>query len=107
MSGLPLVLVVAVARNGERVRGKIGDIALRAGDTLLLEAHPWFAEQHRNTRDFFLVSRVEGSTPPRHERAWVALAILVGLVVAAGAGWLSVLNAALLGASAMLLTGCI
>jgi di/tricarboxylate transporter len=98
--------VIAVARNGERVRGKIGDIVLRAGDTLLLEAHPWFAEQHRNARDFFLVSRVEGSTPPRHDRAWVALLILLGLVVAAGAGWLSVLTAALLAAGAMLLAGC-
>jgi di/tricarboxylate transporter len=98
--------VIAVARAGERVRGKIGDIVLQAGDTLLLEAHPWFVEQQRNARDFFLVSRVEGSTPPRHDRAWVALVILLGVVVSAGAGWLSVLEAALLGAGAMLLAGC-
>jgi di/tricarboxylate transporter len=98
--------VIAVARNGERVGGKIGDIVLRAGDTLLLEAHPWFVDQQRNARDFFLVSRVEDSTPARHDRAWVALAILLGVVLAAGAGWLSLLNAGLLAAGAMLLTGC-
>jgi di/tricarboxylate transporter len=98
--------VIAVARNGARLGGRIGDIVLRAGDTLLLEAHPWFVDRHRNAQDFYLVSRVEGSTPPRHDRAWVALAVLFGLVLAAGAGWLSLLNAALLGAGAMLLTGC-
>ncbi len=30
--------IIALARNGERLRGKIGDMVLHAGDTLLLEA---------------------------------------------------------------------
>jgi di/tricarboxylate transporter len=98
--------VIAVARNGERLCQKIGDIVLQAGDTLLLEAHPLFADQQRNTRDFFLVSRVEDSTPPHHERAWIALAVLLGMVVAVGVGWLSVLNAALLAAGLLLLARC-
>ena len=38
-------VVLAVARHGERVTGKIGDIVLRAGDTLLLEAHPSFHQE--------------------------------------------------------------
>ena len=67
-------VVVAVARNGERLQKKIGDIVLRAGDTLLVEAHPSFADQQRNSRDFFLVSRLEGSNPPSHDRAWIAMA---------------------------------
>jgi di/tricarboxylate transporter len=98
--------VIAVARNGERVQKKIGDIVVQVGDTLLLEGHPSFLDQHRNSRDFFLVSRVEKSEPLRHERAWAALAILAGMVVAAAAGWLSMLNAALLAAALMVLTRC-
>jgi di/tricarboxylate transporter len=98
--------VIAVARNGERLRQKIGDIVLRPGDTLLLEAHPSFADRQRNSRDFFLVSRIENSTPPRHERAWTALAILFGLVIFAGVGWLSMLNASLVAAGLMVLTRC-
>jgi di/tricarboxylate transporter len=74
-------VVIAVARHGERIRGKIGDIVLRAGDTLLLEARPSFVNRHRNSRDFFLVSRLENSSPPHYERAALALAILLGLVV--------------------------
>jgi di/tricarboxylate transporter len=99
-------VVIAVARNGERLRRKIGDIVLRAGDTLLLEARPSFVEQQRNSRDFFLVSQVENSTPRRHERAWVALAILGLMVTVVTLGWLSMLNAAMLAAGLMMLMGC-
>jgi di/tricarboxylate transporter len=95
-----------VARNGERLRGKIGDIVLRPGDTLLLEARPSFVERQRNSRDFLLVSRVEDSTPPRHERAWVALAILGAMVTVVTFGWLSMLTAGMLAAGLMIMTGC-
>lgn len=98
--------VIAVARDGERVKKKIGDIVLRAGDTLLVEAHPSFVEQQRNARDFLLVSPLEQSTPPRHERAWVALGILAMVVLLAALDWLSMLKAALLGAGLMILTRC-
>jgi len=99
-------VVIAVARNGERIRKKIGDIVLRPGDTLLLEATPAFLAQHRNSRDFFLVSRVENSTPLRHERAVVAVGILAVMVAVVTLGWLSMLNAAMLAAGLMILTRC-
>lgn len=98
--------VVAVARNGQRVCQKIGDIVLRTGDTLLLEAHPSFVEQQRNSRDFFLVSRLEDSTPPRHERAWISLAILIAMIGAASLEVLSMLSAAILAAGLMILVRC-
>jgi di/tricarboxylate transporter len=98
--------VLAVARNGERVEGKIGDITLQPGDTLLLEAHPNFVNQKRNSRDFFLVSRIPGSAPPRHEKAPIALAILAAMVLAVTLSPISMLNAALLAAGLMWLTRC-
>jgi Trk K+ transport system NAD-binding subunit len=42
-------VIIAVARNRERLKGKIGDIVLRTGDTLLLEARPSFIVQQRNS----------------------------------------------------------
>jgi di/tricarboxylate transporter len=99
-------IVIAVARNGERIRKKIGDIVLQPGDTLLLEAYPSFVEQQRNSRDFFLVSSIENSTPPRYDRAWVALAILAGMVVVAATDWMSMLKAASLAAGLMIFTRC-
>ena len=98
--------VIAVARNGERIREKIGDIVLQAGDTLLLEARASFAAQHRNSRDFFLVSTVEDSTPRRHEKARISLAVLGAMVLVVASGWMTMLNASMLAAGAMILTRC-
>jgi di/tricarboxylate transporter len=99
--------VVAVARNGVRLRQRIGDIVLRAGDTLLLETHAWWAESHRNSRDFFLVSAAAGARPPRHERAWVAGTIVALMIAAVAGGLLSMLNGAALAAGLMLATRCL
>lgn len=99
-------VVLATARNGERLSGKIGDIVLQSGDTLLLEGHPSFVEQNRNSRDFFLVSRLQDTTPPHYEKARSALAILAAMIAFAGSGWLSMLQAASLAAGLMILTRC-
>jgi di/tricarboxylate transporter len=99
--------VIAVARNGERIQRKIGDIVLRPGDTLLLEAEPGFVDRQRNSRDFFLVSRLPDSRPLREDRAFLAVAILGGMVVIATLEWLSMLQAAMVAAGLLLLTRCI
>ncbi len=100
-------VVIAVARNGERLRGKIGDIVLRPGDILLVEAGIGFLEAHRGNRDFFLVSPVPDSTPPRHERGALALGILLAMVLAASVGWIGMFKAALAAAGLMVLTRCV
>lgn len=99
-------VAIAVARNGKRINMKIGDIVLQPGDNLLLETHPSFFDQQRNSRDFYLIGKVEGSTPIRHERALVAMIILIGMVACAALGVLSMLKAAMLAAGLMLMTGC-
>jgi len=98
--------VIAVARNGARIGSRIGDVRLEPGDTLLLETRPSFAEQQRDSRDFYLVSRIEGSTPPQHERAPVALTILAALILVVSLRWLSMVQAAALGAGLMVMTRC-
>jgi di/tricarboxylate transporter len=98
--------IIAVARNGERIQSKIGDIVPRPGDTLLMETHPSFLERYRNTRDFLLISRLDNSTPPRHERAWLAVLVMAGMVLLAAFGILSMLEAAMLAAGMMLLLRC-
>jgi di/tricarboxylate transporter len=99
-------VIIALARNGARLRGKIGDMVLRAGDTLLLEARPDFIDQHGRSRDFLLVSEVGGFHPPNHKGAPLALAITTGMVVVAASGVLSILEAALLAAGLMIMAGC-
>ncbi len=73
-------VVIAVSRQGQQIEGKIGDIVLKAGDVLLVETHHNFAKYWRNRSDFYLVSDVDKSRPIRHEKAWVALLIMMALV---------------------------
>ncbi len=98
--------VVAVARGDRRLPGKIGDVQLEAGDVLLLEASPSFMVRQRELRDFYLVSAVEKGTVQRHERASVAVTILLAMVLAAALNVVSILTAALLAAIAMISFRC-
>lgn len=99
-------VVIAVARDGQRIKKKIGDIRIKPGDMLLLESDREFAERHRNSRDFLLMKPLEGGATLRHERAWIAWAVLAGIVVTATFGILDTLTAALAGAGMMVLTRC-
>ncbi len=101
--------VIAVHRGGERLVRKIGDIELRVGDTVLVEAHPRFVDAHRHSRELFLVS-VPGSQPLRHDRAWTAIGILGVMVVVNAAEsftHVSLLIAASVAATLMIATGCV
>jgi len=98
-------VVLAVARGGERVSGNLGNIRLKPGDVLLLEARPAFVSRQRYNKDFLLINDLETETP-RHDRAWLSWGILLVLVGLAACGVLSMLNAALLGAAMMILLGC-
>ncbi|MHC4990654.1 MAG: SLC13 family permease [Planctomycetota bacterium] len=99
-------VIIAVHRAGERVRGKIGDIVLRAGDTLLLEAPRGFGRQHRNSLAFYLVSERPEAPAPRWGLAWVAIGLLALLVVLISARLLDTMTAALVVAMLMILTRC-
>lgn len=98
--------IIAVSRNGERLRQRIGDIVLQPGDALLVECMPSFVVSMRNSRDFFLVSQIDGAAPPNRDRVGVAIAILLGMVVSAGTGLLSMLEASMVAAGLMIATRC-
>lgn len=99
-------VVLAVARHGKRVQGNLGNIRLQAGDVLLLEARPAFVSRQHYAQDFLLINDLE-TERPRHDKAGLAWVILAAVVLSATFGLLSILNAALLGASAMIATGCL
>ncbi|MEW8430238.1 MAG: SLC13 family permease, partial [gamma proteobacterium symbiont of Ctena orbiculata] len=98
--------IIAVARSGEKINKKIGDIKLQAGDTLLLVSHPDFFQQHHNSRDFFLVSSLCDLQPVRHKRAPIAMTILFLMVGVIAMGWLGILQAVMLAAGLMIITRC-
>ncbi|NOQ85119.1 MAG: SLC13 family permease [Myxococcales bacterium] len=100
--------ILAVHRQGVRVtETKVGDIRLQAGDVLLIEAHPDFAQTRQRDPNFVLVAEVEGSAPPRHDRAWLAAVILFLMVLVNATESMSLMVASLSAAGLMLLTRCL
>ncbi|MBN2525832.1 MAG: SLC13 family permease [Deltaproteobacteria bacterium] len=61
--------IIAVHRSGQRIVSKIGDIILKAGDTLMLEAPQDFAQRWYNSTHFYLVSQIGDMGRVRHEQA--------------------------------------
>ena len=73
-------VILSIHRKGRPIKQKIGDIVLEVGDTLLIESDNSFLRTWRYSQDFYLVSQVDNSRSPLHNRAWISLAIL-GLLV--------------------------
>ncbi len=99
-------VVLAVSRNGERVKEKVGDIRLKTGDTLLLEAHPNFLEQYKNSSDYYLTSGITNSRPPNYEKSGISWGVLGVMIATVATGLLTMFQAAFLAAGLMIATGC-
>ncbi|WP_251976376.1 SLC13 family permease [Salinicola avicenniae] len=99
--------ILSISRHGQRMQGKLGDVKLQPGDTLLVEGGRSFANVHRNNRDFLLVSALTDSNPPDHRKAPLAMGLLLLLVASSALGWLSILQAGFLVAGLMILTRCL
>ncbi len=100
-------VILSIARNAKRIKGKIGDIQLQPGDTLLLEAEKGFLFKFRNSRDFLLISKLSNSNVIRHSHAPLALSILVLMIIFMSTATLNILQSVVLAAIAMLLSGCL
>ncbi|NIC04170.1 SLC13 family permease [Billgrantia bachuensis] len=100
-------VILSISRHGRRLPGKMGDMRLQVGDTLLIETAQDFVDQYRYRKDFLLVSALNDSTPPDFRKAPVAMGILAAMVAASATGLLSILEAALLAGGGMLVTRCV
>jgi di/tricarboxylate transporter len=101
------VPIIAVHRSGEKLEQKIGQVILQPGDTLLVDAPDDFIRRWRNSRDFILVSGLEDTAPVVHRRVWVALGIFAMVVVGMTVATEYATLFALIGATLMVITGCL
>jgi di/tricarboxylate transporter len=99
--------VLAIHRAGQRVEGKLGEVALRLGDTLLVLADPGFRERYRDGREFLVVAPLRGTPPARGRRGWLVGLTGLGFVVATGSGLLPILHAALVAALVIVAGGAL
>src|SRR5690606_34640104 len=76
-------------------------------DTLLLQVRSHFLRAHRNDPAFYLDSDVQDWRPLRRDRAWIAMALFLLLIVLMTTGVVPILVAGTLIAVAMVGLGCI
>lgn len=100
-------VVLSVSRHGERLNGRLGDLKLEAGDTLLIEAQKGFLMRYRNSRDFLLVSKLADSDFADEKKAVIAISIFVAMILATSFSLLTILESSLLASGALIATGCI
>ena len=98
--------VLAVQSHGRTIRDKIGRIPLHFGDSLLIQGSSNSIRNLRNNRDFLVMEEVK-LEKFRKNRALVALGIIALVVLSAALGIFPIMVAAILGAVAMVTTGCI
>jgi len=100
------VWLVGMAREGAAMDYPLENAIIQIGDVALLEVRDPFFYRNRNETEFFMTKKLRGARIQRTDKAVLATLITISMVVSVTMGWFSMLNAALLAAGAMLLTGC-
>ncbi len=102
---LPARKVVAISRSGGPVGTPIAETVVAAGDNVVLQSDE---DAPASMADVFaLVRRIHGYRVQRTDRAIAASVIVAAMVLVAAFGIMSMLNAALLAAIALIATGCL
>ena len=99
--------IISISREGARLEGKLGDVRLRAGDTLLVEADQNFVERQKYNREFLLVSSLQDSAPPDFARAPIAFLILLAMLLVASFEVVPLFQASFIAAGLMVAAGCV
>ncbi len=100
------VWLVGFARGEAAMHYPLRDAVIQAGDIALLEVKDTFFYRNRNETEFAMTKKLQGATIQRTDKALLASMITATMVFSVAFGFMSMLNAALLAAGAMLLTGC-
>ncbi len=98
--------VLGVQRRSRMIRASLSQLRLEAGDVLLVMGDRNNVLALRDNRDVLLMES-SASDVPMKEYAWRALAIFIGVVVAAAFEIVPIVVAALVGATLMMMSSCL
>ncbi len=98
--------VLAIRRGSELVRGRLGRIPLRFGDVLLVQGPQQSFIGLQTTREL-LVLEQRNVENLRQDKAKIAVAIIVGVILIAAFDITPILVSALAGVILMVITGCL
>jgi di/tricarboxylate transporter len=97
--------IVAISRDNMPPDPPLRDFRIQGGDVAVLEVEDNFFYQTRNQSEFSLTRQMDGYRIKRTSRAAIAGIIIITMILLAAFDVISMLNAALLGGLALLLTG--
>ncbi len=98
--------VLAIRRGQELIRERLGKTTLKFGDLLLIQAPKESFIGLQTTREL-LVLEEKNREGLRQEKALIALAIIVGVVLISAMDIVPILTASLAGVLLMVITGCL
>jgi di/tricarboxylate transporter len=98
--------VLAIRRGEELVRDRMGKVPLRFGDLLLVQGPQSSFTGLQTTRELLVLEQREAEGL-RVDKAWIAIAIILGVIVVAAIDLAPILVTALIGVMAMVITGCL
>lgn len=98
--------VLAIRRGAELVKGRLGRIALRFGDVLLVQGSKQSFIGLQTTRELLVLEQRDVEML-RQDKAIIAVAIGLGVVLSAALNLLPILVSALVGVVLMVLSGCL
>ncbi|WP_370545405.1 SLC13 family permease [Jeotgalicoccus sp. ATCC 8456] len=89
--------VIAIHRNNQRIKSRVGDIVLKTGDTLLLIADQTFIDRNKHSSDFYVITPVQPPEKLKQDmtKGWIGLVALLLMILVVTMGWLSMLEAML------------
>ena len=99
-------VVVSLSRRGEQLHDELNRTKLRAGDVLVLQGDDDALDRVSADRDFLMLVPFDAETRSRW-KAPLAGAIMVATILAAAFSLMTIEMAAITGAIAMVLTGCL
>jgi di/tricarboxylate transporter len=98
--------VLAIRRGEELLKGRLGRIRLRFGDLLLVQGPKQSFLGLQTTRELLVMEQQDLETL-RTNKAAIAVAIGLAVVIVAAFNWLPILVSSLAGVVLMILTGCL
>lgn len=99
--------IIAIHRSGERIQKKVGDIILRAGDTLLILAGHNFLKDWYNSNDFYLVSESEKVPSKPRWYSIFSLSILTMMILSMALNILPILASVSIAAVILIISKCV
>jgi di/tricarboxylate transporter len=98
--------VLAIRRGAELVQGRLGRIPLRFGDLMLVQGPKQSFVGLQTTRELLVLEERDAETL-RPDKAGIAIAIVLGVVIIAALDILPILVTALTGVLLMVIAGCL